>query len=125
MSRSDSLKHKSSFLFSFPVESYSRIGVKGSFFTGQYTGQRSLLLLEEHAVELPLAEPGADALDLGDVVAELLLGLDLLAEELALDEVAKLGVSVLLGDLGQVQQGLLEDGSNDWNLNARWKAPME
>ena len=75
-------------------------------FTGLLSDAGKLLLLEEHAVEVPLAETRANALDLSDIVAELLLSLNLLFQEFALDEIAELGVSVLLGGLGQIQQGL-------------------
>jgi len=46
-------------------------------------------------------------LHLGNQVSNLLLGLDLLLQVLALDEVGQLGVTVRVGNLVQVQQGLV------------------
>ncbi len=52
-------------------------------------------------------EAVAGALHLGDQVGDLLLGLDLLLEVLALDEVGQLWVAVGLGGLVQLQEGLV------------------
>lgn len=55
---------------------------------------------------MPFPEAGPDALQLGDVVAQLLLRLDLLPQVLRLQEVGHLRVVVLAGDLVQVQERL-------------------
>ena len=64
------------------------------------------------AVELLIpqvnAKAFADAVELGDHVGQLLDGLDLLAEVLALQKVGHLRVVVAVGNLVQVQQRLVD-----------------
>ena len=59
-----------------------------------------------------LAQAGAGTLQLGDEVAHLLDGLDLLVQEFGLQEVAEVGIALLPGQLVHVQQALVHLNSN-------------
>lgn len=65
-------------------------------------------LLQRLLVEHVLSQSGSDTLQVGDVVRDLLDGIDLFLQVLALYEVHHLSIAVLVRDLVQVNQGLVD-----------------
>merc|ERR1712062_179777 len=65
------------------------------------------IAMEGLLVEHVFAEAGTDALEVGDVVRQLLDGFHLLSEEVALNPVCHLAIAMVLGHLVEVQQRLV------------------
>lgn len=59
-------------------------------------------------VEQVLAQSSSNSLQLGDIVAQLLDGLDLFLQEVAFNEIGQLRVTMLVSNGMQIEQGLID-----------------